>query len=286
MNDILPFIVLGLIILGIYYNKQEKIKKEKLNQEEVKKKQEELKKKREENHIKKVAERKELFNKTKLAMDEVNCNKSNIIFKKRNLKDMPLYQFSKITKKSSKDLFRNFIVLDVETTGLSAKNDEILEICAIKFKDYAPIEYMSTLVKPKKEIAEEITKINSITNEMIENSPTISEIIDSFSEFIKGYNIVGYNLEFDLKFLYVNNLEIFEEKRKFFDVLELARKVIKYDYIADYKLKTVCDYLDLYRDDEHRAISDALATGILFRDLSIELTESYEIKETSNFINE
>ena len=234
-----------------------------------------------------ILEQKNLFNKTLNAMYNIppNINKESI-YKKKLLKDMPPYKFSQITTKTSKNTFKDFIVIDVETTGLSSKQDDIVEISAIKFKNYTPMEYMTTLIKPKKGISEEATKINNITNEMVMNCPYIEEVIDSFSEFIKGYNIIGYNLEFDLKFLYVNNLDLFTENRKFYDVLELARKVIKPEYIKNYKLTTVCDYVDLQRDDAHRALSDALATGILFRDFCIEKTDNCELHETNTFINE
>ncbi|MBQ8298631.1 MAG: 3'-5' exonuclease [Clostridia bacterium] len=276
----MDFVFLLLIISIIIYIVHKSKKDSKTEQQKQEKEYQEKRKQR-------IEEIKLSFNNTLNAMDIKTVNiKNNTDYIKKILKEIPEYKFSQITKKTSKQIFKDFIVLDVETTGLSSKNDDIIEISAIKFKNYAPTEYMTTLVKPKKEISEEVTKINNITNEMLQNCPNISEVIDSFSEFIKGFNIVGYNLEFDLKFLYVNNLDLFSEKRKFYDVLELARKVINPDYIKNYKLTTVCEYANLYRDNAHRALSDALATGILFRDFCIEKTENYELRETNTFINE
>ena len=218
----------------------------------------------------KIEENKALFNKTLKAIENIPIElKKDNIYKKNLLREMPEYKFSQITKSSSKNSFRDFVVIDVETTGLSPRNDEIIEISAVKFKNYTPMECMTTLIKPKKQISDEVININHINNDMVKSSPNISEVIDSFSNFIKGYNIVGYNLEFDLKFLYVNNLDLFSEKRRFYDVLELARKIIHSDDIYNYKLTTVCEHVNLQRNDAHRALSDALATGILFRDFSI-----------------
>lgn len=296
MDTILGFLLITTIIFIIYNQKHKttldqnlkleqhkQFKKEKEIEIERKKQLEEYQEKRKQ----KIEETKALFNKTLEAMNNIPIEiKNENIYKKKLLREMPIYKFSQITKKTSKNIFKDFIVIDVETTGLSSKNDDIIEISAVKFKNYTPMEYMTTLLKPKNELSEEVTKINNITNDMLVDCPRISEVIDSFSNFIKGYNIIGYNLEFDLKFLYVNNLDLFSETRKFYDVLELARKVINSDYIKNYKLTTVCDYVNLQRDNAHRALSDALATGILFRDFCIEKTENHELRETNTFINE
>ena len=117
-----------------------------------------------------------------------------------------------------------------------------------------------------KEISQDISNINHITNKMVENSPKIENITASFNDFCKGFNIVGYNLKFDLKFLYVNNINLFNEKRYFFDALELARKLYK-NKLYNFKLDTVAEELELYRTNAHRATEDAFVTGIIFRDL-------------------
>lgn len=99
--------------------------------------------------------------------------------------------------------------------------------------------------------------------------------------------MVGHNLPFDLNFLYRNGLNILAKKRKYFDTLELAKKVVKgptkrwnsdtagyvtdfnIDYeVENHKLETLCDYFEI-RDNSsaHRALSDCLATGYLFQSL-------------------
>lgn len=76
-----------------------------------------------------------------------------------------------------------FIAFDVETTGLSALNDEIIEIGAVRFKNGYITERFSTLINPKIPIPIEATKVNHITNEMVKNAPTSNEIILKFVEF-------------------------------------------------------------------------------------------------------
>ena len=180
---------------------------------------------------------------------------------------MPELKFSSITSRTSLDTINTFVVIDTETTGLNAGSDELLEISIIKFIDSEPKDCLTTLLKPKKSIPKEIEKINHITNEMVQNSPSIEYVIKDFSDFIKGFNIVGYNLEFDIKFLYRNGMDFFTEKRRFYDVLPLCRRTLKDDFMPNYKLDTVCSHLGIQRTNAHRATEDALATGILFRDI-------------------
>lgn len=273
------YILLFIALLSIFlvlrakYNQQRKKEQEIINQKE----QEELEEKRKQ----KEEERQQCINNSKKhfsdihdKMHKVNINTSNLELKKRPLRDMPDITFSTIRKNSNYKDVSNFIVLDVETTGLHPRNDHIIEISAVKFIDGEPTEYMSILINPRKEIPAEATAINNITNDMIKNSPVISNIIDSFSDFIKGYNIVGYNLEFDLNFLFVNNLELFSEKRKFYDLLPICRRHISKDYIYNYKLNTVCEYYGIFRDDAHRSTSDALATGLLFVNIAEEIKDT------------
>lgn len=272
---LLLFIAIFTILLVIRSIYRIKAKKE---QELIRQKEyEELQEKRwqkEKEHQKRIDNCKKQFIEISEKMHKIEAKINNVLYKKRPLYDMPDIVFSTIRKNSSYKDISNFIVLDVETTGLHARNDNIIEISAVKFIDGEATEYMSTLINPRKEIPVEATLINNITNEMVKDSPIISNVVDSFSSFIKGYNIVGYNLEFDLNFLFVNNLDLFSEKRKFYDLLPICRKHISKDYIYNYKLNTVCEYYNIFRDDAHRSTSDALATGLLFVDIANEIKDT------------
>lgn len=102
--------------------------------------------------------------------------------------------------------------------------DSLLEVAAIKFEDWTPIEKFHTLINPGKHIPEEATQVNNITDDMVINSPKFSQVIESLDKFIGNSNIVGHNLPFDLKFLYRNGHDFLASKRKYYDTLEIAKK--------------------------------------------------------------
>lgn len=189
---------------------------------------------------------------------------NNVEIEKRKLQDLSEINIAKVGKQFNKEKLFKYVVIDIETTGLKANSDEIIELSAIKYIDYEPIECFSTLIKPKKEISEEITQINSITNQMVENAPKINEVLSDFDDFVKGFNIVGYNIPFDLKFLYCNGSNILNQKGiKIYDVCELTRKA--YKDLCGYSLDDVCkEVYNLYRKDSHRSLSDCFSTDIIF----------------------
>lgn len=178
---------------------------------------------------------------------------------------------SNVTLKTNLDTLGDFVVIDVETTGLR-DNDRIVEIGAIRFKKYVPVECFQTLINPKMPIPPDATAINHITDSMVAYAPEFSQIIHSLNKFIGNSNIVGHNLQFDLGFLFRGGYNFTQAKRKYYDTWEISKYTLKQGTdVANYKLQTLREYFGIHiNNDPHRALSDCYITGIVFDDLILE----------------
>lgn len=183
-------------------------------------------------------------------------------------KDLCYLKYLKVDNSVLKDDFKEFIVLDTETTGFSPKyNDKIVQITAIKFKDFKPVEIFTSLVNPQRYISQSVTKVHGITNEMVEFSPVFNEIKDQLSEFLRGQKIVGHNISFDLNFLMSEGINLLDLDVEIIDTLQMARSYIDKNYIENYKLATLCKYFCLDYFNYHNATEDVLGTSYVFLNL-------------------
>lgn len=167
----------------------------------------------------------------------------------------------------TKEIFKNkeFVVFDLETTGLNFNTDEIIEIGAVKIKNGIITETFETLIKPKNPIPVEATKVNNITNEMVKNSPNLEDVLDDFYFFSKGCVLVAYNINFDYSFINFygkQNGLLFDNEQV--DALAVARNKL---FLKNYKLSTVVKYLNIELIGAHRAINDTIATAKAFIEL-------------------
>ena len=162
----------------------------------------------------------------------------------------------------------DFIALDLETTGLDPERSEIIEIGAWKFKNDLCVEKFSTLIKPKNPIPSDITKVTSITNEMVANCRSIEEVIKEFYVWCGRESFVGHNLIFDYKFLLKAGQAVGLDfslvgKRTGWCTLKIARKELKG---ISHGLKDLVDYFQIMPSVEnyHRAEYDAYMTKLVF----------------------
>lgn len=163
-----------------------------------------------------------------------------------------------------------FIVFDLETTGLNHEDSKITEIGAVKIVKGKITEKFATFVDPEVEIPLEITRITGITDAMVMGAPKIETAIADFYKFCEGSTLVAYNIDFDYKFINYNgrkNGYNFNHNQK--DALVLARQYIK--GLKNYKLKTVCEALNVNLSNAHRAYYDAAATAKVFLKLAKNL---------------
>ena len=181
---------------------------------------------------------------------------------------------SNITRRSNYDKLGAFCVIDTETTGLNAGNDKIIEICAVRYREWKPVEKFTTLINPGKHIPITASNINGITDDMVTDSPSVSEIAQGFLAFIGKDNLVGHNIGFDLKFIYKAGIDFTQVKRRYYDTLQLVNGVLKkHKDVPDFKLDTLCNYYYIrFPGSGHRAESDCFATGELFRKIAFQIT--------------
>lgn len=181
------------------------------------------------------------------------------------------------------DLPDDYIVLDLETTGLEPEFDEIIEIGAIKIRNNEEIGSFNSLIKPKTEIDEFIVKLTGITNDMVKDSPYIEDVIGNLVDFIGDSLVIGHNVNFDINFIY-DAIETVLEKpfsNNFVDLLRISRKLSP-DF-ENHKLKTLAENWQVDYSQAHRAMKDCYITDELYKKYKDLVYEKYTDKET--FVN-
>lgn len=158
-----------------------------------------------------------------------------------------------------------YVVYDLETTGLSSNFNEIIEIAAVKIRNFQIIDEYATFVKPKVPIPGYITEITNISNDDVRNAPAISEVINGFYDFIEGSVLVAQNASFDNSHLYkqLHDAHLFQKEYPTIDTMQLAR--IRYSQkLKTFNLKALAKFFDVDLKQHHRAINDAKATAEIF----------------------
>lgn len=146
-----------------------------------------------------------------------------------------------------------FVALDVETTGFSPIFNELIEVSAIKYEDNKKIDSLTTLIKPKGDLPEEITKLTGITIEMLKDAPSCEEVMPKLIDFIGNNKIVAHNANFDYSFLQNKSNNSFA-KNEVIDTLKLSKKM--YPNLPNHKLNTISKEIGITEDGYHRAEFD------------------------------
>ena len=116
---------------------------------------------------------------------------------------------------------RTFVAIDVETTGLEAGTDEIIEVAAVKFSGAEVLETFQAFVKPKHSLPLKIARLTGITDEMLAGAPRFSEIAPGLVRFVKSYPLVGHSVGFDLKMLQAQGMRFAQPAYDTFDMATL-----------------------------------------------------------------
>jgi DNA polymerase-3 subunit alpha (Gram-positive type) len=156
-----------------------------------------------------------------------------------------------------------FVVFDVETTGLSAVYNTIIELAAVKVKNGEIIDRFTSFANPHHPLSITTIELTGITDDMLKDAPDVEEVLQKFYEWIGDSVLVAHNATFDIGFLNAGFKKIGLGKvaNPVIDTLELARFL--YPELKNHRLNTLCKKFDIELTQHHRAIYDAEATGYL-----------------------
>ncbi len=174
-------------------------------------------------------------------------------------------------------MLNEYIVLDLETTGLSKHKHQITEIAAVKVKDNKIKDEFHTLVNPCTPIPSFITRITGITNEMVQSAPKVNKVLPHFLNFLEDNVIVAHCATFDYGFISANTTK---HLNKLFNnekicTRKLATRLLP--QLPSKKLSSICEHLDITNLQAHRAMTDVLATNEVFSHFLGKLNQA-EIK--------
>jgi DNA polymerase-3 subunit alpha (Gram-positive type) len=154
----------------------------------------------------------------------------------------------------------DYVVFDIETTGLDPLKNEITEIGALKIKGKELENVFSHLIKPAKPIPPEITRLTGIDDEIVKDSPLVKEIIPKFIDFIGSSALIAHNAEFDFSFIKAQSekLGLKPLDNSVICTVKIARYLIP--HLQNHKLHTVASHFGLRVQNRHRAIGDVELT--------------------------
>ena len=170
------------------------------------------------------------------------------------------------------DLNTEYIVFDIETTGLSQKKNKIIEIGAVKVKDGEEIDRFSEFINPEEPIPYGIEQLTSITDEMVMHAPTVDVILPKFLEFCGDDIVVAHNAAFDTGFIKKNAKDLgMKFDNTIMDTMTLSHVLLP--ELGKFTLDRVCKALNVKNEHHHRAVDDANATAKIFVKLYEMLVE-------------
>ena len=191
-------------------------------------------------------------------------------------------QKAEITSIILDSLLKRYIAFDVETTGLSSFSDRIVELGAVVFENGQIISKYSTLINPGCPIPLAASQVNHITNEMLANAPTESQVYPSFVNFLgdalQGNTIIcAHNASFDMGFI-SSTLERlgYNGTIRYVDTLSLSRRRLS---LENYKQDTVAVHYGFVNMNAHRAVSDAEICGKILWELLKEQDKAPKVQE-------
>ena len=176
-----------------------------------------------------------------------------------NYVSVPQIKYSKV-----ETVPNDYVVFDLETTGLNKFEDKIIEIGAIKYINGVETGKFQTYVNPQKHIPSEVTVINGISDRDVKTAPKTEKALSDFLSFIGSYPLIAYNSDFDMGFIQVNCHNTLGKtiENDVIDALPLAKQYLW--QLPNKKLETVKQHFGL-TVGSHNAIDDCIVTNHLYQ---------------------
>lgn len=168
----------------------------------------------------------------------------------------------------------DYVVFDLETTGINQERDAIIEISAVKVEKHEIVEEFSTMVNPGRHIPAGATAVNGITDEMVKDAPSIETAVKDFLDFIGSHVLVGHNIHtFDTNFVYDAALHFLgmEMRNDYIDTLYMARRCLP--ELSHHKLTDIAAHFGLETEGAHRALFDCMMNQRCYEALGKRLEE-------------
>lgn len=172
---------------------------------------------------------------------------------------------------------KDYTVFDLETTGLNPETDEIIEISALRVRSGNVIEEFTALVNPGRPIPYSATRINGITDQMVENAPSLRQTLPDFLAFIGKDILVGHNIHsFDLNFLRNGARRTTKQhiENDYVDTLSLAK--ICLPQLHRHRLTDLAAYFHIAAAGAHRALNDCVMNQLCYEKLGTLLEQAAE----------
>ncbi len=174
-------------------------------------------------------------------------------------------------------LTSEFVVFDIETTGLSFDNDRITEIGAVILRNGEACETFSAFINPGMPIPANIVELTGITDDMVKDAPTIDKVLPEFLKFVGDRVLVAHNANFDVTFIANACARLGIDKQfTYVDTLEMARILLP--DLKKHKLDIVAKAVGAKEFNHHRACDDAAVLGDIFANFLSRLTEGYRLE--------
>lgn len=166
----------------------------------------------------------------------------------------------------------DYVVFDLETTGISSVYDEVIEISGVKVRDGRVMNEYTSLVNPGRSIPRGASQVNGITDEMVRNAPVFQDVLLEFLEFLGDDVLVGHNIHnFDMRFIYRDTEKYYGRVpgNDYVDTLSVARNYLP--QLSHYRLVDLASFYNISVIGAHRALNDCRMNQQVYECLAKEM---------------